>query len=82
MLTDTLGLVWMAVVYTAHLHDGIMAQQPVLGYLHRFKKVQADHAYKVDLGHWLDEVLRYRTGNILKIPIFKRVHPYENYMGY
>ena len=25
--------------------------EPVLGYLHRFKKVYADHAYKVDLGN-------------------------------
>ena len=53
-----------AVVHAANLHDGVMAQseripwekviEPVLGYLHRFKKVYADHAYKVDLGNWLD----------------------------
>ena len=45
------------VVHAANLHDGVMAQKvidPVLGYLHRFKKVYADHAYKVDLGNWLN----------------------------
>lgn len=59
ILTDTLGLVWMAVVHAAHLHDGVMAQkvvEPVLGYLHRLKKVYADNAYKVDLGNWLDDL--------------------------
>ena len=49
------------VVHAANLHDGVMAQseripwekvvKPVLGYLHHFKKVYADHAYKVDLGN-------------------------------
>lgn len=59
ILTDTLGLVWGVVVHAANLHDGVMAQKvikPVLGYLHRFKKVYADHAYKVDLGNWLDKL--------------------------
>jgi len=57
ILTDTLGLVWIAVVHAANLHDGVMAQkvvEPILGYLHRLKKVYADQAYKVDLGNWLD----------------------------
>jgi putative transposase len=56
ILTDTMGLVWVVVVHAAHLHDGVMAgrvMEPVLGYLHRLKKVFADMAYKVELGDWL-----------------------------
>ena len=56
ILTDTMGLIWVAVVHGANQHDGIMAEQvvsPVLGYLHRLKKVFADMAYKVELGDWL-----------------------------
>ena len=59
VLTDTIGLVWVAVVHAAHLHDGVMAEQVVslvLGYLHRLKKVFADMAYKVDLGNWLEQM--------------------------
>jgi transposase len=57
ILTDTIGLVWVAVVHAANLHDGVMAEkvvEPILGYLDRLKKVYADMAYKVDLGNWLD----------------------------
>jgi len=60
LLTDTLGLVWVAVVHVANLHDGVMAEkvvEPVLGYLHRLKKIYADRAYKVDLGEWLDNMV-------------------------
>lgn len=56
ILTDTIGLIWVAVVHAANQHDGVMAQQvvnPVLGYLHRLKKIFADMAYKVELGDWL-----------------------------
>ncbi len=58
ILTDTIGLVWVAVVHAAHLQDGVMAEHvvsPVLGYLHRLKKVFADMAYRVDLGNWLEQ---------------------------
>lgn len=57
ILTDTMGLVWGVVVHAANLHDGAMADKvvgPILGYLHRVKKVFADMAYKVDLGEWLE----------------------------
>ena len=60
ILTDTMGLVWVAVVHAANLHDGAMAEkvvEPVLGYLHRLKRVYADMAYKVDLGEWLDNMV-------------------------
>ena len=59
ILTDTLGLVWVAVVDAANLHDGVMTKQvvsPILGYLHRVKKVLADMAYKVELGEWLEQM--------------------------
>lgn len=59
ILTDTIGLVWVALVHGANLHDGVMAEQvvsPVLGYLHRLKKVFADMAYKVELGDWLENM--------------------------
>jgi putative transposase len=59
ILTDTIGLVWVAVVHAANLADGVMAEQvvnPVLGYLHRLKKVFADMAYKVDLEDWLEQM--------------------------
>lgn len=67
VLTDTVGLVWAVMVHAAHLHDGTMAElvvAPLLGYLHRLKKVFADMAYKVDLGDWLD---RMYTGIELEI---------------
>jgi hypothetical protein len=59
ILTDTIGLVWVAVVHAANLHDGVIAKGvvgPVLGYLHRFKKVFADMACKVELGDWLTQM--------------------------
>jgi len=59
ILTDTMGLVWVALVHGANLHDGVMAEHvvnPVLGYLHRLKKVFADMAYKVELGDWLEHM--------------------------
>jgi transposase len=59
ILTDTIGLVWIVVVHAANLADGVMAERvvsPVLGYLHRLKKVFADMAYKVDLGEWLEQM--------------------------
>lgn len=59
LLTDTIGLVWVAVVHAANLQDGVMAEQvisPILGYLYRVKKVFADMAYRVDLGNWLEQI--------------------------
>ncbi len=59
ILTDTIGLVWVVVVHAANLRDGVMAEQvvsPMLGYLHRLKKVFADMAYKVELGDWLTQM--------------------------
>lgn len=46
-------------MHAAHRHDGMMAEQvvsPVLGYLHRLKKIFADRAYQVDLGNWLEQM--------------------------
>ena len=59
ILTDTIGLVWVVVVHAANLQDGVMARRvvnPVLGYLHRLKKVFADMAYRVDFGNWLEQM--------------------------
>ena len=59
ILTDTMGLVWVSISHAANLHDWVMAEKvvaPVLGYLHRLRKVYADMAYKVDLGNWLDNM--------------------------
>jgi transposase len=59
ILTDTIGLVWVVVIHAANLHDGVMAQRvvsPILGYLHRVKKIFADMAYKVNLGEWLAQM--------------------------
>ena len=59
VLTDTIGLVWVVVVHAANLADGVMAEQvvsPILGYLHRVKKVFADVAYRVALGDWLAQM--------------------------
>ena len=75
ILTDTIGLVWVALVHGANLHDGVMAEQvvsPVLGYLHRLKKVFADMAYKSDRRCGgtrrlvREHVYQYRTGDILQ----------------
>lgn len=56
IVTDTLGLVWGVTVHAANQHDGPMGPQviaPLIGYLHRMKKVFADAAYRVGLGEWL-----------------------------
>lgn len=54
--TDTLGLVWSVVVHAANLTDDAMAQrviEPLIGYLHRVKKILADGGYKKNFKDWI-----------------------------
>jgi putative transposase len=56
ILTDTLGLIWSVVVHAANQTDGTMAErvvEPLLGYLHRMKKILADAAYKQRFTDWV-----------------------------
>ncbi len=56
----TLGLVWGVVVHAANLADGTTANQvvePLVGYLHRLKKVLADAAYEKVFRNWVHENL-------------------------
>jgi len=58
IVTDTLGLVWGVVVHAANLHDGTTANQvvePLIGYLHRWKKILADAAYEKVFRDWVYE---------------------------
>jgi len=58
IITDTLGLVWGVVVHAANLHDGTTAHQvvePLVGYLHRLKKILADAAYEKVFRNWVYE---------------------------
>lgn len=60
IITDTLGLVWGVVVHAANLHDGTTANQvvePLVGYLHRLKKILADAAYEKVFRNWVYENL-------------------------
>jgi len=60
IVTDTLGLVWHVVVHAANLADGRMANQvvdPLVGYLHRMKKILADAAYEKVFRDWVCENL-------------------------
>ncbi len=60
VITDTLGLVWGVVVHAAHEADGTMAEKvvvPLLGYMHRMKKILADKAYKKVFMDWVYENL-------------------------
>ncbi len=60
IITDTLGLVWGVVVHAANLHDGATANQvvePLVGYLHRLKKILADAAYEKVFRDWVYENL-------------------------
>ena len=60
IITDTLGLVWGVVVHAANLHDGSKANQvvePLVGYLHRLKKILADAAYEKIFRDWVYENL-------------------------
>ena len=60
IITDTLGLVWGVVVHAANLHDGAKANQvvePLIGYLHRLKKILADAAYEKIFRDWVYENL-------------------------
>lgn len=60
IITDTLGLVWGVVVHAANLHDGATASQvvePLVGYLHRLKKILADAAYEKVFRDWVYENL-------------------------
>jgi len=58
IVTDTLGLVWFVVVHAANLADGSTANrvvEPLLGYLHRLKKILADAAYEKIFRDWVTE---------------------------
>jgi len=58
VITDTLGLVWGVVVHAANLHDGTTANrvvEPLIGYLHRWKKILADAAYEKVFRDWVYE---------------------------
>jgi len=58
VITDTLGLVWGVVVHAANLHDGATANrvvEPLIGYLHRWKKILADAAYEKVFRNWVSE---------------------------
>jgi len=60
VVTDTLGLVWGVVVHAANLADGTTASQvvePLIGYLHRVKKILADAAYEKVFRNWVEENL-------------------------
>ncbi|MBV6653950.1 MAG: IS5 family transposase [Mameliella sp.] len=60
IITDTLGLVWFVVVHAANLADGSMGEQvvnPLIGYLHRLKKILTDAAYKKKFRDWVYEQL-------------------------
>jgi len=60
IVTDTLGLIWYVVVHSANLADGTMANQvvdPLVGYLHRLKKILADAAYEKVFRDWVCENL-------------------------
>ena len=56
VITDTLGLVWGVVVHAANLTDGQMADkvvEPLIGYLHRMRKILADAAYEKGFRDWI-----------------------------
>jgi len=60
VITDTIGLVWGVVISAAHKSDGAVAQQvvkPLLGYLHRMKKILADQAYKNVFMDWVERAV-------------------------
>lgn len=60
VVTDTLGLVWFVVVHAANLTDGSTADrviEPLVGYLHRLKKILADAAYQKVFRAWVEEHL-------------------------
>jgi transposase len=60
VITDTLGLVWGVVVHAANLTDGSTANrvvEPLVGYLHRLKKILADAAYEKIFRNWVEENL-------------------------
>lgn len=56
IITDTMGLVWGVVSHAANLHDGATAErvvEPLIGYLHRWKKILADAAYQKVFRDWV-----------------------------
>ena len=63
IITDTLGLVWAVIVHgggppPANKPDGVMAEKvvtPLLGYMHRMKRILADDAYKIKFMNWVNE---------------------------
>lgn len=60
IITDTLGLVWAVVSHAANEHDGVKASQviePLVGYLHRLRKIVADAAYEKAFRAWVEENL-------------------------
>lgn len=60
IITDTLGLVWSVVITPANEPDGKVGQrvvEPLVGYLHRLKKILADAAYKKTFMDWVEEKL-------------------------
>jgi len=60
VITDTIGLVWGVVVGAANEADGVVANrvvEPLLGYLHRMKKILADHAYKKVFMDWVENTI-------------------------
>lgn len=60
VVTDTLGLVWGVVVGPANEADGAVGQRvvkPLLGYLHRLKKVLADQAYTKIFSQWAQDTI-------------------------
>ena len=60
VITDTLGLVWGVVVHAANVADGATASEviePLIGYLHRLKKILADAAYEKIFRDWVEQNL-------------------------
>ena len=60
VITDTLGLIWGVVVHAANEADGATASrvvEPLVGYLHRMKKILADAAYKKVFMDWVEEYI-------------------------
>lgn len=58
IITDTLGLVWGVVVHAANLTDSSTANkviEPLIGYLHRLKKILANAAYEKNFRDWVYE---------------------------
>ena len=86
VLTDTIGLVWVAVVHAVSLQDGVMDQRvvsPIIGYLHRVKKFFADMAYKVELEDWLEQMYTSIELEISSRPsFFPRLRASEDTMDY